>query len=100
MLPKQVNKNFRISDCRPLSIVAAKNLHIVINETSYQTVSKSERYYLSFIQNKIFRIITWIYKAMDGLSMSLLASDFTQVTKKYQIFCWLEFWAHKWGFKP
>ena len=98
MLPKQVNKNFRIRDCRPLSIVAAKNLHI--NETSYQTVSKSERYYLSFIQNKIFRIITWIYKAMDGLSMSLLASDFTQVTKKYQIFCWLEFWAHKWGFKP
>ena len=98
MLPKQVNKNFRIRDCRPLSIVAAKNLHI--NETSYQTVSKSERHYLSFIQNKIFRIITWIYKAMDGLSMSLLTSDFTQVIKKYQIFCWLEFWAHKWGFKP
>ena len=70
MLPKQVNKNFHIRDCRPLSIIAAKNLHI--NETSYQTVAKAERHDLSFIQNKIFRIITWIYKAMDGLSMSLL----------------------------
>ena len=98
MLPKQVNKNFHIRICRPFSIIAAKNLHI--NETSYQAVSKTEIHFLSFIQNKIFRIITWIYKAMDGLSMSLLTSDFTQVIKKYQIFCWLEFWAHKWGFKP
>ena len=80
MLPKLVWEKFHIVCCRAVLIVAAKKTHF--NATLHQMVFKNSMYFLSFIENKQIRFSTWINRDMNGLSISLITSDFTPRWKK------------------
>ena len=80
MLPKLVWEKFHIVGCRAVLIAAAEKTHY--NKTLYQTVSKNGSYFLSNIENKQIRFSTWINRDMNGLSISLMTSDFTPRWKK------------------